>query len=109
MKLDRNVNLDGKGKYALINIRKLDSFPLICGANVGQKFYLVPVETVEWGNTPETEFFVIKLKDENAGAALLAYSQAVLRSPHPDPEFANEVYELAMRSGPLHPLCKKPD
>lgn len=54
MKLDRNINPDGKGKYALINLRK---------------------NTVEWGEPDQ--FFVIKYKDEFAAAALEAYAEAV--------------------------------
>jgi len=56
MRLDRNVNPDGRGKYALINLR---------------------TNKVEWGN--ETQFFVIKYSDEFAFAALKAYSEAVLK------------------------------
>lgn len=57
MKLDRNINPDGRGKYALINLRR---------------------NTIEWGGpTPEEQFFVLKLKDEFAAPALRAYAAAV--------------------------------
>lgn len=56
MKLDRNINPDGKGKYALLNLRK---------------------NTIEWGNEPGNQFFVIKLKDRFAAPALKAYADAV--------------------------------
>jgi hypothetical protein len=85
MKLDRNVNANGKGKYSIINNR------------TGQ---------VEHGDNPEDQFFVIKLKDKYAQAALLAYANAAAQD---DTEYANEVMQLAMRSGPAHPLCKMPD
>jgi hypothetical protein len=86
MKLDRHINPDGRGKYALINYRTL---------------------RVELGDTPETEFFVIKLKDKYAMAALYAYAHAAeLDGEH---EWADEVRALAARSGPAHPLCHTPD
>jgi hypothetical protein len=86
MKLDRNVNANGSGKYALINLRN---------------------NKVEWGFTGQPdEFFVIKLKDKNARIALLAYADSVACD---DPEFAKEVRELADRSGSFSPYCKKPD
>ena len=85
VKLDRNINRDGKGKYALINLR---------------------TNKVEWGIEPEEEFFVIKLKDENACVALDAYSDSALKNG--DAEFAFEVKMLASRAR-HHPLKKKPD
>mgnify|MGYP001570027167 CR=1 FL=1 len=70
------------------------------------RFYSVPEQSVEWGDTAADEFFIIKLKDKYARAALRAYAnQASLD----DEEYANEVRELADRSGPSHPLHKKPD
>lgn len=57
MRLDRNINPDGRGKYALINLR---------------------TNKVEWGGpTAEEQFFVLKLKDEFAAPALRAYAEAV--------------------------------
>lgn len=53
MKLDRNVNPDGRGKYALINLRN---------------------NTVCWGG--DDQFFVIKYKDAFAAPALYAYAEA---------------------------------
>jgi hypothetical protein len=85
MKLDRNVNDDGKGKYSLINNRTGET---------------------QHGDTPEDEFFVIKLKDKYAQAALVSYANAAAQD---DTEYANEVMEMATRSGPAHPLCKMPD
>ena len=86
MKLDRNINQDGKGKYALLNLR---------------------TNKIEWGNLyDEDEFFVIKLKDKYARAALTAYANAAW---HDDEEWFNEIMELAKRSGRDHPNCKKPD
>lgn len=85
MKLDRNINTNGKGKYALINLR---------------------TNKVEWGITAEDEFFVIKLKDRHSKPALLAYAYSI-ESHHR--EFAREVYDLAARAGKDNPFCKEPD
>ena len=84
MRLDRNVNNDGKGKYALINLR---------------------TNKVEWGENLEDEFFVIKLKDKHAAAALRAYADSVYRD---DEEFAKEIHILADKAH-KHPLKKAPD
>lgn len=54
MKLDRHINPDGRGKYALINLR---------------------TNKVEWGG--DDQFFVLKYKDKFAVAALKAYAAAV--------------------------------
>jgi len=85
MKLDRNINPDGRGKYALLNLRK---------------------NTIEWGDTQQDEFFVIKLKDRYAAEALYAYA---LEAEDDDAEYAGEVRKLADRAGPRHPLCRRPD
>ena len=101
MKLDSNAN--DVGKYALINLRKL-KLPL--EKTAAGNAYFVPVEAVEWDNTPETEFFVIKLKDKYAEAALRAYASDAAQD---DLEYAVDVIQLALRAGHHHPLCKKPD
>ena len=86
MKLDRNENPDGKGKYALLNLR---------------------TDRIEWGwMGTHDEFFVIKLRDKHAPAALKAYAESII---HDDQEFAEEVMELAMRAGTNNPYCKEPD
>lgn len=86
MKLDRNENPNGKGKYALLNLR---------------------TDKIEWGCVGEPdEFFVIKLKDKHAKNALEAYADSIVDD---DPEFAEEVMELAMRAGADNPYCKAPD
>ena len=56
MKLDRNTNPDGRGKYALLNLR---------------------TNAIEWGGPPEKQFFVLKYKDKFTEAALAAYAAAV--------------------------------
>lgn len=84
--MDRNKNPNGKGKYALLNLRK---------------------NMIEWGCVgDEDEFFVVKLKDKHAKAALEAYANSIRED---DEEFADEVMELAMRAGADSPYCKAPD
>ena len=86
MRLDRNVNQDGKGKYALLNLRK---------------------NTVEWGRRgEEDEFFVIKLKDKYAAEALRAYAAAADRDG--ETEYALEILRLATFAA-SSPWTKKPD
>lgn len=86
MKLDRNINPCGRGKYALINLR---------------------TNQVQWGG--DDQFFVIKYKDQFAGPALAAYAKAVeakgiefeklAKSKHPRKHFyakaAREMFEYA--------------
>ena len=75
MKLDRNTNLDGKGKYALINLR---------------------TDKVEWGG-PHMQFFVRKYSDPFAAPALWAYARAVndLADATTDPSMRAELIEWA--------------
>jgi hypothetical protein len=93
MRLDRNANPDGKGKYALIKLREDDVRPRLKIPNI----VTVPVEAsaIDLGDTPDTEFFVIRLKDKNAANALMAYAVSCRVD---DPQFANEVHELALRA-----------
>ena len=105
MQLDRNLNPDGKGKYALINLRKIEGCPrtpLELAAAI-----LAHPDCVEWGcvGAPD-EFWLIKLKDRFAQGALRAYADEAQES---DPEYAQAVLELAQRSGPDSPFCKTPD
>lgn len=58
MKLDRNLNKTGVGKYALLKLRQMrtEMSPEIYGA-------VKTLETagiLDWGNAPETEFFVMR-------------------------------------------------
>lgn len=86
MKLDRNINDNGRGKYALLNLR---------------------TNKIEWGFVgEEDEFFVIKLRDRNARPALMAYALSVGER---DTEFAWDVIQLANRAGVSSKFCKDPD
>lgn len=124
MKLDRNINGTGRGKYGLINNRKLIEVQAKeRGTLKGEKimFALSLLERegiLDWGPTgTESEFFVIKLRDKHAGAALYAYADIAMHDAVLAPlettlglrEYADEVIELAHRAGPNSPFCKKPD
>ena len=114
MKLDRNTERNkGRGKYALIKCRDLAAFREP-GINL-----LLPVDiydaiktlenagVLDWGEVgSDGEFFVIRLKDKYAQTALYAYADA---ADEDDEEWAHEVGEMAARSGPAHPNCKRPD
>jgi len=90
MRLDRNLNTDGKCKYALIERQKNNH--------------------VEYGLPgTENEFFVIKLKDRHAQAALIGYLQSLTSQDEYDAEYAMDIKELAKRSGPDNQWCKDPD
>jgi hypothetical protein len=105
MKLDRNINPTGKGKYALINMRKIEGDPRTPQELAAA--ILKNPEAVEFGATgTEGEFFVIKLKDQFADEGLGAYGEAAW--PH-DREYGEAVLELSRRAGPNSPFCKKPD
>lgn len=104
MKLDRNINADGKGKYAIIKLRGLD-----IENNLDVQLALETLEkhqALDWGNTPQTEFFLIRLKDKYAEAALLGYASA---ANFDDNEYASEIFDMASRAGEKSPWCKKPD
>jgi hypothetical protein len=105
MKLDRNINPDGKGKYALIKLRMVDegceevtSF----GVHVAWHF---PDEAIDFGRGGE-DFFVIRLKDRFAEAALRAYAQEAREWG--DFEYAREIEGLADAARD-HPNKKTPD
>ncbi|WP_415913376.1 hypothetical protein [Neptuniibacter sp. QD37_11] len=87
MDLIRNTTKDGRCKYALVERLKDDR--------------------LEYGLPgTEDEFFVLKLKDKHAKAALEAYVASVKDE---DPEYARQIQELADRAGADSPWCKAPD
>ncbi len=121
MKLDRNVNGTGRGKYGLVNNRRLQEIVGPIGnshnaANMAESDAIKVREAVKlleqegiigWGlpNT-ESEFFVIKLRDRFAHVALVAYAQV---AHWIDAEYAKDVRELADRAGPYSKFYKAPD
>jgi hypothetical protein len=114
MKLDRNIpDNDGRGKYAIIKLRALED----CRSDETFHTYSPEIEralktlqavgALDWGeNGTESEFFLIRLKDKYAQPALYAYAEAAVAD---DAEYANEIVDMAKRSGRASPWCKRPD
>ena|SRR5579862_3380745 len=113
MKLDRNVNGNGRGKYALLKLRELDNFvdPADPFATVAKPISdaintLLQAGILDWGDTLATEFFVMRLKDKHAAAGLHGYAND---ADEDDREYGDEIRKLALRAGRNHPDCKAPD
>lgn len=88
MKLDRNLNAGGQGKYELKNLRTGEI-------------------VTDCGPGDEHEFFVIMVRDINAQSGLYGYANSAYATG--DEEWADEVREMANRAGPNSPFCKIPD
>lgn len=71
MKLDRNITNPKRGKYALIKLR--EAYYTMDGETL-----MVNQSAVDFGNTHESDFFVIRLKDKFVPAALWAYREEIL-------------------------------
>jgi hypothetical protein len=110
MKLDRNNNPDGKGKYALVKLR---NFPAEQWAQNEVAFALKTLAAhgmLDYGDLgTESEFMVMRLKDKYAYKGLMGYFRAVSDDDEPDLEYAQEILDMANRSGPHSQWCKKPD
>ena len=103
MKLDRNINPDGTGKYALRELLKLEAQKDFSATTSVSALAMQGI--VDHGGTPETDFFVIRLKDKYAAAALTAYANAANKD---DPEYAAEIHHLAQIAA-NYPNKRKPD
>lgn len=114
MKLDRDINSDGYSKYAVLNLRRIDQGPGNAGPfgrwspEVAQAIAILEdAGAIEYGQTGHLdEFFVLKLRDENADVALQAYAAKASRT---DPEYGLAVAQMAERAGHNNPHCKSPD
>lgn len=107
MKLDRNTNKNGLGKYALVLLRKIKGLPsIVLDPISSQRSFLVPEHALDLGNTTDTDFFVIRLRDKCAPAALFAYADAALAEGMS--EYAEEIRALAVTAS-RHPRSKLPD
>lgn len=103
MKLDRNITNPRRGKYALIKLREAT----VKRAPVEGTPLMVMVEesAVDFGDTEDSDFFVIRMKDMFAGPALRAYAHAISEYvsglPPDDPkrpeltEYHHEIINLA--------------
>lgn len=114
MRLDRNINANGRGKYALLKLRMLDDFtdPSDPFQEVAKSIAdaiatLDRAGILDWGNTPESEFFVMRLKDRYSRCALHTYAEEAHRDGQA--EYAAEINEMALRSGVHNLHCKRPD
>ncbi len=106
MRLDRNINPNRKGKYALILLRKIQGdLPELQDEGTTNSSYEVPQDAVDFGDTHDTDFFVIRLKDKYAYKALDAYAREAAKD---DPEYGREIAELALKAM-KHPSKKMPD
>lgn len=72
MKLDRNKTKQGRGKYAIVRLRKLKGRIPMEGGN-----YVVPKQFLDFGTRPGTEFFVMRFRDRFTAPALAAYAHAI--------------------------------
>jgi len=110
MRLDRNLKPGDNGKYKLILNRRIREKR---GAGEDMTAIDAALKTLKDAGVLDDsavgephEFFVIRCKDAFACKALMAYSQEAALH---DPEYAEDVAELAYRSGPYSPFCKRPD
>lgn len=115
MQLDRNMNI-GRGKYALIKLRERmyrgRNQPIIAGVTsdvaggLGARYAMVLAEAIDYGDTMDNDFFVIRLKDKYAADALSAYAKAAMADG--EIEYGKEINELAIKAI-HHPNSRKPD
>lgn len=105
MKLDRNINSDGKGKYALVKLRMLEG-----SFKTKEELAKAIMENPECLNLGEVgtpdEFFPILLKDAFAQNALQMYAKDAHKH---DKEYGVEIQEMVNRSGVNSPFMKIPD
>jgi hypothetical protein len=93
MRLDRNITTPRRGKYALIKLREHDISEAV--RQPGIEGVMVSASAIDLGDTAESDFFVIRLRDKYAANALHAYSASCRAD---DPEFSREVLELANKA-----------
>jgi hypothetical protein len=116
MKLDRNINGNRRGKYALLKLRRLTEIEAWDGrdgeiadrqAVIDAIALLERAGVLDWGYAgTEGEFMLIRLKDKYADVALKAYAAAAHED---DPEYAAEIHDMAERAGRNSAWCKNPD
>lgn len=106
MKLDRNITNPRRGKYALIKLRETNLSPQDKAIAVAEKLMLtVDPKAIDFGDTDDTDFFVIRLKDKYASPALLAYARAAMSD---DSEYGEEIMVLSLIAN-RHLNKRKPD
>lgn len=109
MKLDRNTNRGGRGKYALVNMRKLIPRLDRVTSDPESKYdlavdafdLLVKEGIITLGTeSPGEQFFVMKYKDKFTAAGLQGYAHAVTAEANTLnddslAEYANQMYHEA--------------
>ena len=104
MKLDRNINSDGGGKYALVHMRKLRAILEGSPHNMNTQAVSHAVEllidqgVVSLGDeSPEDQFFVMKYKDKFTPDGLRGYAESVARELKKplDPHVRRHLVEYA--------------
>lgn len=104
MKLDRNINPDGLGKYAVISLRDKPEIQEVVMGEVDGAW--ISADDFDDGSPgSDGEWFLLRLKDAGAAAALEAYAR--FYDDH-DPEWADECRKLAERAR-NHPNRKLAD
>lgn len=107
MKLDRNITIPRRGKYALIKLRQLGK---VCNGRAKREVFMAldilkKAGLLDYGDTEDSDFFLIRLKDKYAAPSLRAYAAAAVWD---DPEYAAEIDRLAS-AAENHPNRRKPD
>ena len=119
MKLDRNINGNRRGKYALLKLRRLteieawdggDGEALDRQAVIDAIALLERAGILDWGYAgTDGEFMVMRLKDKHSYRGLMGYLKSIELDDEPDLEYAQEILDMAKRAGPNSPWCKRPD
>lgn len=109
MQLDRSITMPGK--YAILRLRKLNEL-LQAGGHDAEILVASASNLKQLGVLDDSpahspgEYFVLRLRDRYAQAALIAYANAAWID---DPEYARDIWALTQRAGPASPYCKAPD
>jgi hypothetical protein len=99
MILDRNINANGRGKYALILVRTLDGYrkenPVWDAIKLLEKEGII-----RWGNeSPDKRFFVLGYGDQVYGVQLKEYARRLnLRQTFADRNRRQESFPARVRS-----------
>ena len=107
MKLKRNEGDGTVGKYIVINVSKISGKPPTNAQELAAAILANPECVVIGEKGSKDEFFVMMLKDQFADKGLVGYATAAHLAG--EMEYADEIHELAERSGPASPYCKRPD
>lgn len=111
MKLDRDIEVDAsspkRGKYALIKLRVTDAITPTRSVDprIITTTSVVKNEAIDFGDSADSDFFVIRLKDKFAAPALAAYAMAAWSD---DREYAQSVLKLALDAA-CHQHKQMPD